>query len=75
MDTRSGQIYDSREAAVAAGVPDQHLVTGDRAALEPLSRLITREAVRRARQAKKRSASAKAAKRAMQAKSRKRNRR
>jgi hypothetical protein len=42
MDTRTGQIYDSREEAVAAGVPDEHLVTGDRKALEGLSRLVKR---------------------------------
>jgi hypothetical protein len=36
MDTRDGTIYDSRELAEAAGVPDDDLVTGSRAALEKL---------------------------------------
>jgi hypothetical protein len=36
MDTRSGHIYDSRELAEAAGVPDADLVTGSREALEKL---------------------------------------
>jgi hypothetical protein len=40
MDTRTGQIYDSIEDAKAAGVPDDSLVTGNRAALERLSALI-----------------------------------
>jgi len=26
MDTRSGELYPSREAALAAGVPEAHLV-------------------------------------------------
>lgn len=25
MDTRNGDLYDSREAAVLAGVPDEHI--------------------------------------------------
>ena len=36
MDTRSCDIYDSRELAKAAGVPDDDLVTGSREALEKL---------------------------------------
>ena len=36
MDTRSGDIYDNRELAEAAGVPDEDLVTGSREALEKL---------------------------------------
>lgn len=36
MDTRDGTIYDSRELAEAAGVPDADLVTGSREALEKL---------------------------------------
>jgi hypothetical protein len=40
MDTRDGTIYDSREQAEAAGVPDEDLVTGSRAALEKLKKKI-----------------------------------
>lgn len=40
MDTRTGHIYDTREAAEAAGVPDDFLVTGSRKALENLKRRI-----------------------------------
>lgn len=36
MDTRTGTIYDNRELAEAAGVPDEDLVTGSREALEKL---------------------------------------
>lgn len=36
MDTRDGTIYDSRELAKAAGVPDEDLVTGSKEALEKL---------------------------------------
>jgi len=36
MDTRNGQIYDSYEAAKAAGVPDEFLITGSRKALDNL---------------------------------------
>jgi hypothetical protein len=36
MDTRTGDIYDTRELAEAAGVPDADLVTGSREALEKL---------------------------------------
>jgi hypothetical protein len=36
MDTRTGQIYDSREEAEAAGVPERYLVTGTREALKEL---------------------------------------
>jgi hypothetical protein len=36
MDTRTGDIYDNRELAKAAGVPDDDLVTGSREALEKL---------------------------------------
>lgn len=76
MDTRTGQIYDSLSEAVAAGVPEQHLVTGDRSALEPLSRLIQRRNAAREAQPPCRSARARAkAKRAIAAASRKRNRR
>jgi len=40
VDTRTGDIYDSREAALAAGVPDEHIVTGERAALEQMAEAI-----------------------------------
>jgi deoxycytidylate deaminase len=33
MDTRNGDIYQSRELAEAAGVPDEDLVTGSKAAI------------------------------------------
>jgi hypothetical protein len=36
MDTRTGDIYDSRALAEAAGVKDEDLVTGSREALEKL---------------------------------------
>lgn len=36
MDTRDGTIYDNRELAEMAGVPDEDLVTGTREALEKL---------------------------------------
>jgi hypothetical protein len=36
MDTRTGDIYESRELAKLAGVPDDDLVTGSREALEKL---------------------------------------
>lgn len=36
MDTRTGQIYESHDLAKVAGVPDDRLVTGTRAALEDL---------------------------------------
>jgi hypothetical protein len=36
MDTRTGIIYDNIEAAKAAGVPDEDLVTGSKPALEKL---------------------------------------
>lgn len=36
MDTRDGTIYDNRELAEAAGVPDADLVTGSKEALEKL---------------------------------------
>lgn len=41
MDTRDGTIYDNRELAKAAGVPDDDLVTGSREALEKLRKRIT----------------------------------
>lgn len=40
MDTRNGTIYDNRELAEAAGVPDDDLVTGSREALEKLRKKI-----------------------------------
>ena len=40
MDDRTGDIYESREAALAAGVPDEHIVTGERAALEQAAEAI-----------------------------------
>jgi hypothetical protein len=40
MDTRNGDIYLSRELAEAAGVPDEDLVTGSRAALDKLADII-----------------------------------
>ena len=36
MDTRTGDIYESREMAKAMGVPDEDLVTGTPEALEKL---------------------------------------
>ena len=36
MDTRDGTMYDNRDLAAAAGVPDEDLVTGSRAALNKL---------------------------------------
>ena len=36
MDMRTGHIYNTREEAELAGVPDEDLVTGSRAALEKL---------------------------------------
>lgn len=36
MDTRDGRIYDSRDDAKAAGVPDEDLVTGSKEALKKL---------------------------------------
>ena len=36
MDMRTGDIYESRELAQKAGVPDEHLVTGSREALDNL---------------------------------------
>jgi hypothetical protein len=71
MDTRTGQIYDTRDAAEAAGVPAEHIVTGPRQALEELSRHVKRHngVVDR----RKRNATRKAA-RERQAASRKRNR-
>ncbi|MGH7209673.1 MAG: hypothetical protein ACREIL_09855 [Nitrospiraceae bacterium] len=36
MDTRDGTIYDNRDLADAAGVPDEDLVTGSLEALEKL---------------------------------------
>ncbi len=72
MDTRTGQIYDSREEAVAAGVPEEHLVTGERTALEGLSRLVKR---RNAQERKSKRDRQRKAKREMQAASRKANRR
>jgi hypothetical protein len=40
MDDRTGQIYNTRSEAIAADVPEDHLVTGPRAALERLSAMI-----------------------------------
>jgi len=40
MDTRTGHIYNNLDEAKAAGVPDEHLVTGSREALERLSAMI-----------------------------------
>jgi hypothetical protein len=40
MDTRTGDIYNTLDEAKAAGVPDEHLVTGPRPALERLSAMI-----------------------------------
>lgn len=40
MDTRTGEIYESIAAAEKAGVPREHLVTGQREALERLSAMI-----------------------------------
>jgi len=72
MDTRTGQIYDSREEAVAAGVPEDRLVTGERKALEWLSRLVKR---RHAQARKSKRDRRRKVKREMQAASRKANRR
>jgi len=40
MDTRTGDIYETLDEAKAAGVTDEHLVTGSRKALEELSAMI-----------------------------------
>lgn len=40
MDDRNGQIYNTINEAKAAGVPDEHLVSGSREALERLSAMI-----------------------------------
>jgi len=74
VDTRTGDIYDSREAALAAGVPDEHIVTGERAALEQMA-----EAIRSKRGGwmapnRNRVVADRRATRAMQTASRKRNR-
>lgn len=36
MDTRTGRIYESREAALEDGVPEDRLVTGTPEALEDI---------------------------------------
>ena len=38
MDTRDGTIYENRDMAKQAGVPDEDLVTGSKEALEKLRR-------------------------------------
>jgi len=38
MDTRTGKIYESREEAIADGVPEEFLVQGPRKALEDLKK-------------------------------------
>ena len=38
MDTRDGTIYPTLEDAIKAGVPDEHLVSGSREALEQLKK-------------------------------------
>lgn len=38
MDTRDGTIYETRELAKAAGVPDENLISGTREALEDVQR-------------------------------------
>jgi hypothetical protein len=40
MDDRTGQIYSTRSEAIAAGVPEEHLVTGPHKALQRLSAMI-----------------------------------
>lgn len=76
MDTRTGQIYGSLEAALAAGVPADKVVTGPEPALQDLSRLIRHDRRRRRQQQRKRhAAAAKKAQRNQQHASRKRNRR
>lgn len=40
MDDRTGLIYSTHHEAIAAGVPEEHIVTGPRAALERLSAMI-----------------------------------
>lgn len=40
MDTRTGTIYETREAALAKGVPENRLVTGTREALAYVAKKI-----------------------------------
>ena len=72
MDTRTGQIHNSLADALAAGVPEKHLVTGPLEALKELSTLVKRrnlaEGVRKRRARRN-------AKNAQAAASRKANRR
>lgn len=41
MDTRTGEIYATIDEAKAAGVPDRHLVSGTREALDDLRERLT----------------------------------
>lgn len=43
MDSRTGEIYPSAEAAVAAGVPAEAIVTGPEPALRHLARMVKRD--------------------------------
>lgn len=40
MDTRTGHIYETKDAAIAAGVPENRLVTGTRESLEYVAKKI-----------------------------------
>jgi hypothetical protein len=77
MDTRTGQTYNSLAAALAAGVPAEHLVTGPAPAIEKLSRLVVEDRERRRTgwTAPRAARALRKAKRAQQRASRKANRR
>ena len=74
MDDRTGDIYDSREAAQAAGVPDEHIVTGERSALEAAAAVIRSKRGGWMAPNRNRVVADRRATRAMQHASRKRNR-
>lgn len=65
MDTRTGDIYESKEAATTAGVPDDVLVTGPIGTLLKLSKMV---------KSRNRRNAARKAKRQQQQRSRKVNR-
>lgn len=66
MDERTGDLYPTKEAAIAAGVPDEVLVTGTIGTLRKLSKMV---------KSRNRRNAARKAKRDQQHASRKRNRR
>jgi hypothetical protein len=66
MDTRTGVIYETKDAALSAGVPEAAIVQGPAPALKKLAAMV---------QSRNRRNAARKAKRAQQQASRKRNRR